>query len=127
MPRLKSILYLLPELWRTLFKKRITVGYPFAPLELPEYFRGKVSIDPELCRGCGLCIRDCPASALELERDGDRFRLIVHHDRCAYCGQCEHSCHFGAIELKAEFETATPKREQLVQVMVDKERPRKKK
>jgi formate hydrogenlyase subunit 6/NADH:ubiquinone oxidoreductase subunit I len=62
---------------------------------LPPYFRGKVTIEPALCTGCGACVRDCPAFALELERKSDAlnkaegskgregFRLIHYHDRCA--------------------------------------------
>ena len=122
MSRFHSLIYMLPELWRTLLTKPITVRFPFAPAELPPYFRGKVVIDPTLCRGCGLCVRDCPADALELERDGrDRFRLIHYHDRCAYCGQCEISCKFGAITLANEFVPAAPQRDALSQVMVDRD------
>ena len=64
MSRLHSLVYLLPELWRTLFTRPITVRYPFGPLELPPYFRGKVTIESALCTGCGACVRDCPAFAL---------------------------------------------------------------
>ncbi|MDY7039561.1 MAG: 4Fe-4S binding protein [Chloroflexota bacterium] len=129
--RLRSLVYLLPELWRTLFTRPITVRFPFAPLKLPPYFRGKVTIDdPHLCRGCGLCVRDCPAFALELEREsdasnpskrGEQFRLIHYHDRCAYCGQCEASCKAGAIRLVGEFVSAETDRDTLSQVMVEQE------
>ena len=122
MSRFHSLIYMLPELWRTLLTKPITVRFPFAPAELPLYFRGKVVIDPTLCRGCGLCVRDCPAYALELEREGsEKFRLIHYHDRCAYCGQCEVSCKFGAIALSNEFVPAAPRRDALSQVMVDRD------
>jgi len=130
MSRLHSLVYLLPELWRTLFTRPITVRYPFGPLELPPYFRGKVTIEPALCTGCGACVRDCPAFALELERESDalspskgreKFRLIHYHDRCAYCGQCEASCRFGAIVLVNEFVQATPRRDALTQVVVERD------
>ena len=122
MPRLRSLIYLLPELGRTLFTRRATVRYPFAPLELPPCFRGKVTIEPTLCTGCGLCVRDCPAFALELERENrDEFRLIHYRDRCAYCGQCEASCRFGAITLINEFVGATSRRAALTQVLVERD------
>lgn len=121
MSRLHSLIYLLPELWRTLFTRPITVRFPHAPLQLPPYFRGKVTINPELCRGCGACVRDCPAAALELERESrDNFRLVYYPDRCAYCGQCEASCRLGAIALTSEFVHAAPQRDTLLQVMVEK-------
>jgi len=109
--RLRSLIYLLPQLWRALFKRRITVRYPFEPMELPSYFRGRVEIDADACRGCGLCVRDCPASALELQReDKDNFHLFYYPDRCAYCGQCEVSCRFDAIKLTNEYVQAAPGR-----------------
>lgn len=116
----RSLFYLLPELWRTIIRPRITVRFPFAPPEIPPYFRGKVTIDPDLCRGCGRCVRDCPATALELSREGRGFRLIHYRDRCAYCGQCEESCPHGAVRLVPDFEPAAPDRELLKEIMVEK-------
>jgi len=125
MTRLHSLVYLLPQLWRTLFTRPITVRYPFAPLELPPYFRGRVVIDMDLCRGCGLCVRDCPAFALELEResdtpssskDRDKFRLIHYPDRCAYCGQCQDVCSYEAISLTSEYVPAAADRDVLREV-----------
>ena len=130
MSRLHSLVYLLPELWRTLFTRPITVRFPFGPLELPPYFRGRVTIEPALCTGCGACVRDCPAFALELERESDalgplvlskaegsqgreKFRLIHYHDRCAYCGQCQDGCRQGAIRLTSEYVPAAADREAL--------------
>lgn len=122
MPHVRSLIYLLPELWHTLFTQRTTVRYPFAPLELPPCFRGKVTIEPTLCTGCGLCVRDCPAFALELERENrDKFRLTHYRDRCAYCGQCEASCRFEAITLVNEFVGATYRRAALTQVLVERD------
>ena len=119
---LRSLAHLLTELGRTLFAERITVQFPFAPLELPPDFRGRVTIaDETLCQGCGLCSRDCPAFALELERhDRKQFRLIHHRDRCAYCGQCADSCPSQAIVLTNEFVSPTHDRDTLTQVLVER-------
>ncbi len=58
MSRLHSLVYLLPELWRTLFTRPITVRYPFGPLELPPYFRGKVFCKTSARTLRELCIID---------------------------------------------------------------------
>ena len=111
----------MPELVRTLFAGRVTVHFPFKPVTLPAQFRGKVVMRPALCRGCGLCVRDCPAFALELEREGkNQFRLIHYRDRCAYCGQCEDTCNQEAILLISEIVPATSRRDTLAQVIVER-------
>lgn len=80
-----------------------TAQYPYAPLTLPDSFRGAIVSDPEKCSGCGLCVRDCPADALLLLKESrDEFKLIHYPSRCAYCGQCQESCHKGAIYHSAK-------------------------
>jgi len=122
MSRFRPFAYLLPQVWRMLWRKPNTVDYPFGPPKLPDYFRGRVVVDAEKCRGCGLCVRDCPAFGLKLERTGkSKFRLIYYPDRCAYCSQCETSCPREAIRLVDEFVPATTDRDTLVEVLVEKE------
>ena len=119
--RLRSLFSLVPQVWHTLRSRPITVRYPFEPLELPPYFRGRVVAEPDNCRGCGLCVRDCPANGLILEREGKkRFRLVHYPDRCAYCGQCEDNCPQSAIRLTHEYAPPTTQREELVCVLVER-------
>ena len=117
----RTLAYLLPQLGRALVTRPETVKFPFAPPVIPKGYRGRVQIHPEKCRGCGLCVRDCPAFALELEReDRNTFKLIYHPERCAYCGQCEVSCTFGAIYQSNEFVRGTDDLSQLVVTLVDR-------
>jgi len=118
---LRSLIYLLPQLWRVLRQGPRTVKFPFAPAELPASYRGRVLIRAENCRGCNMCVRDCPAMALELERNGRNvYKLIYHPERCAYCGQCELSCNFDAIYLTNDYVPGEPQREDLTVVLVDR-------
>jgi formate hydrogenlyase subunit 6/NADH:ubiquinone oxidoreductase subunit I len=98
-----------------------TVAYPFGALELPEGYRGAIVINPDLCTGCGLCVRDCPTGALKLEKKSrDEFKLIHYPARCAYCSQCESSCVRRAIRHSNALVRATADPQELVVVLKEK-------
>lgn len=106
--------YLLPRVIRSLLQPRTTVAFPFGPLDLNDAYRGRVIVDIDACRACGLCARDCPTGGLTVERfNGGGVRLVLREDLCANCGQCEESCPRGAIRLAAAFVPATDDREAL--------------
>lgn len=105
---MKSFAYMLPRLLGSLLRRPFTVKYPFAPAEVSPAYRGELLFDAEACVGCGLCVRDCPAFALELvEVAENRYQLVFHRGRCAFCGQCQESCPPEAIVLSTAFELAT--------------------
>jgi nitroreductase/Pyruvate/2-oxoacid:ferredoxin oxidoreductase delta subunit len=53
-------------------------------------------IDGNLCSGCGLCVKICPADTISIV-DG---RASVTGERSIHCGQCEAVCPEGAIRVK---------------------------
>jgi formate hydrogenlyase subunit 6/NADH:ubiquinone oxidoreductase subunit I len=120
MPSLRSLLYMLPRLWDTLCERVSTVAYPFGPSDVPPNFRGRVRLEADLCRGCGACVRDCPAFALEVEKESrDAFLLTYYPRRCIFCGQCEESCRLDAIHLTNEFVKPSVGRRPSREVLVD--------
>jgi Pyruvate/2-oxoacid:ferredoxin oxidoreductase delta subunit len=57
--------------------------------------RGKVTIDVEECKGCGLCVESCPPKCLELDPELSSYG--VHPARytgehCTGCGICFYCC-----------------------------------
>lgn len=54
-------------------------------------------IDPELCSGCGLCIKKCAAEAIIGEKKQPHQIIEV---KCIKCGICFETCRFDAISIK---------------------------
>ena len=52
-------------------------------------------VDPEKCRKCSMCARNCPAECIK----GDRGKTpyVIDTTKCVKCGTCITVCHFGAI------------------------------
>ena len=54
-------------------------------------------IDPAKCKGCTLCSRICPASAIS----GEVKKVhTIDKQKCVKCGACMEKCRFGAIVKK---------------------------
>ena len=51
-------------------------------------------IDPDKCRGCTLCARNCPADAI---MGSVRNPHSIDTNKCVKCGACMDTCRFGAI------------------------------
>ena len=57
----------------------------------------QVTIDPEKCKGCSLCSKNCPVGAIHGEL---KSPFEIDQDKCIKCGVCIAKCPFKAIERK---------------------------
>ena len=54
-------------------------------------------IDPEKCKGCSKCARNCPVNAIKGEIKNP---YTIDTNICIKCGACESQCPFGAIYVE---------------------------
>lgn len=68
---------------------------------------GLANVNPDICIQCGLCVRECPRSAIT-KQQGD-FPLI-NPDICIGCGACQAVCPVSAIKVSpVETQKTLPK------------------
>jgi len=51
-------------------------------------------VQPDVCRGCGLCVKVCPTGAISGERKQPHS---IDQEKCIKCNSCLERCPFGAI------------------------------
>ena len=81
-------------------------------------------IDPAKCQACGMCLKKCPADAI----DGGKKKIhIIDQDKCTNCGTCFEVCpdKFGAVTKISGEPVPDPLPEE--KRMIAKKSPKKKK
>ena len=85
-PVLTTIKYFRDEYEAHIREKRCPAG---ECSDLIEY-----KIDADKCRGCTLCARNCPVSAIS---GAVKTPHVIDTDKCIKCGKCYSVCKFGAV------------------------------
>jgi NADH-quinone oxidoreductase subunit I len=107
-----------------LFKRKVTLNYPYEKGPISPRFRGEHALrryasGEERCISCKLCEAVCPAQAISIEgaprEDGSRrtVRYDIDMTKCIYCGLCAEACPVDAIVEGPNFEFSTESREEL--------------
>jgi formate hydrogenlyase subunit 6/NADH:ubiquinone oxidoreductase subunit I len=120
-----------------IFTKPATTKYPFVKPQLPEDARCKTVYEIKSCNvidigtgskdgptldvrsivgsNCRVCVRDCPAAAIEIVEVEGKKRPQIRFDKCIFCHQCVESCPRGAITSSIFYELATTDKCALIQ------------
>ena len=67
----------------------------------------KVTINENLCKGCGLCARACPKHIIELSKakinaTGYHPAEVVRPEECIGCASCARTCPDVVIHIEKE-------------------------
>lgn len=108
---------------RYMFKRSVTLNYPFEKGPVSSRFRGEHALrrypsGEERCIACKLCEAVCPAQAITISaEETDGIRRTTQYDidmtKCIYCGLCQEACPVDAIVMTNNFEFSTITREEL--------------
>jgi 2-oxoglutarate ferredoxin oxidoreductase subunit delta len=83
---------------------------------------GRIVIDMERCKGCGLCVTVCPKKNIALARESNKngyFPAQAGNAGCTACTQCAIICPEGIIEVLLE----EPDRVRIVATTAKKDAP----
>lgn len=53
-------------------------------------------VKTEDCTGCGICVDECPVTAIELKNE----KAHIDEEECTDCGSCVDSCPSNAISME---------------------------
>ena len=97
----------------------VTIMYPYEKEWVPDNYRGRPGLRFDRCLGCGICVRACPTTCIELvEVADDEGNMVkrpqVNVGRCMMCGYCAEYCPVDAMTTTTDYELAEFSRKDLI-------------
>jgi 2-oxoglutarate ferredoxin oxidoreductase subunit delta len=72
-------------------------------LKIMASFKGAISVDIERCKGCGVCVVNCPMNVISLAKEvngkGYNYAYMAEPDKCIGCASCGIVCPDGVISV----------------------------
>ena len=116
---IRPLLAAFKNLFKTTFHRPVTILYPYEKEWVPDNYRGRPGLRFDRCVGCGICVRACPTTCIELvevaDDDGKMVkRPQVNVGRCMMCGYCAEYCPTNAMTTTTDYELAEFTRQDLI-------------
>ncbi len=107
------------RMFRTTIHRPVTIMYPYEKEWVPDNYRGRPGLRFDKCLGCGICVRACPTTCIELVEVADDAgnmvkRPQVNVGRCMMCGYCAEYCPVDAMITTTDYELAEFSRRDLI-------------
>ena len=113
--------------WRHMFRRRVTVNYPYQTIPMSARYRGHIELIPDEATGqpkcvvCMACQKACPSECISLDgakpEGGTKKALTkytLNFTTCSLCGQCVESCKFDALRHSRAYNLASTRKEDYI-------------
>ncbi|SHJ63865.1 NADH-quinone oxidoreductase subunit I [Parasporobacterium paucivorans] len=103
-----SILSMTKTLMKSVFHGPYTLLYPIKKKEVFEHTKGSIEIEVADCIHCGLCQRNCPTGAIQVDRNSANWSI----DRldCIQCYYCVESCPKKCLKMGNQYSAPAVKK-----------------
>ena len=103
-----SILRMTKTLFKSIIHGPYTEAYPVKPRDNYERTRGSIENDIENCIFCGMCVRRCPTSALQINKSEKQWS--IERMQCIQCSYCVDVCPKKCLYMKNQYTAPAIKR-----------------
>ncbi|GBE17510.1 NADH-quinone oxidoreductase subunit I [archaeon BMS3Abin16] len=97
--------------FKHLFRRPVTIQYPFEKFKVGPNYRGVPALDFDLCTSCGRCTEVCPNKCTIMVEYNGKSVPNLYASRCMFCYLCVEVCPTGARVNTPVYELAEYSRE----------------